>query len=230
MKKYRQLKLLGARALSKGCRALHLTPPAIAQYQIDIDGIPQFSSKSESWNRNFLNMMTCANFLFLPLLNGGTVTFGDGVLNTKKVDGSISSNNYGFSPIGATDLSTTSSTKGIVLGSSDVAETFDDHALTQISYTDISYQAGIKSAPSWDAVNRKWSMTLTRSFVHDKIGTPIVVKEIGHISGEQIGINDAGGEVDLTNSFLIIRDLLPTPITINPGQVLTVSYTIEYAY
>jgi hypothetical protein len=116
------------------------------------------------------------------------------------------------------------STEGIVIGTGNTAEDFDDYALAaqivhgvgagQMSYGAISNPPGVSG---------NFTMQWSRSFINNS-GANIVVAEIGIILREGSGYYGSG------KYFLMARDVLSPSVTVANGQTLTVTYDIAVAY
>lgn len=238
MKEYRKLQMIAARAAGKACRALHLTSPAIPSYQLDLDGKPLYKSKSNSWTRNRINTMAMQGMMGAPGIHNASY-FTDGYLNFRTTNGNITGNNAYTYADGACvrDASNqwgVGSAYGILVGSSDVAESFDDYNLGAT----IGHGAGAgqlsRAAQSivsqvWNSSSHKWILTLQRGFVNTS-GGDVTVKELGFITSYSIYILPGSSPSFDGNAKLLIRDVLPTPVTVATGQTLTVTYTIEYSF
>lgn len=228
MKKYGQFDLLLARLAGKACRKLHLTAPAIAHYQLDIDNKPVMTSKSNSWVRNMINIMACHGLLGVPA-NDNYSFFADGYLTTRAPSGSIVSD--GFIPIITTQLTGVAPAavlNGIRVGASDTVESFDDYQLAEAiphgnSAGQMYHNALTLLSRTWNSSSRKWSVIYQRSFINNS-GSSIVVKELGIYSDVKTQLYNT------QYPLLLLRDVLPSAQTVNNGQTLTVTYTIEYQY
>jgi hypothetical protein len=116
---------------------------------------------------------------------------------------------------------------GILVGSSDTAETFEDCALAaQILHGNVSgklmYNATNPHVTSYDAGNKTLSDSLSR-FFNNNSGGDITIKEVGIVSGVVIYSNWA--EV-----YLLSRDVLVTPVLVPDSGQLKVTYTNALVY
>lgn len=237
MKEYRKLQMIAARAAGKACRALHLTSPAIPSYQLDLDGKPLYKSKSNSWTRNMINTMAVQGMMGAPGVHNASY-FTDGYLNFRTTNGTISgSKDHTYTLCScvrdAYNQWGVGSAYGILVGSSDVAESFDDYNLGAT----IGHGAGagqlnraLQSIVSqvWNSSSRKWILTLLRGFVNTS-GGDVTVKELGFLTATGVLISNTTSSND-SYIKLLIRDVLPAPVTVANGQTLTVTYTIEYSF
>lgn len=101
----------------------------------------------------------------------------------------------------------------IQFGTGDTAATYEDYCLEAPITSDVTLvqQSGTRTAPSaFDAVTHKYSST--RTFTVNNSGTSsITIKELGIFC---LGL-------------LVYREVLDSPITIDPGESVTVSFTRE---
>ena len=227
MKKYGQFDLFLARLAGKACRKLHLTAPAVAHYQIDIDGSPVMTSKSNSWVRNMINVMACHGLLGVVIWDSGSF-FADGYMTLRRPNGNISSDNV--LPAQDTmlvDVGTATTENGMRIGTSNTVESFDDYKLGADvphgnSTGQMYHNAMTRLSKTWNSSERKWSLIYQRSFVNNS-GSPIVINELGIYSRVRVAVYEY-------SNILLLRDVLPAAQTVNNGQTLTVTYTIEYQY
>lgn len=234
MKEYRKAKMLLARMVAKSARILHLPAPPVMSYAINVDdgGKQDICSKSESWVRNALNCFETTS-LFGDVKESGTV-FGDGKISFKLVNGTVENlNGIGqiASIVGYSEAATywvaNQSNNGIVVGSGNAAESFDDYKLsTQIAHGtgagQLSHGATTRVTRTWDEANRKWVIAIQRSFTNNS-GNSIDVAEIGYQSAIYRPSVLAG-------PYLYVRDVLPEIISVPATKTLTVTYTAEFAY
>lgn len=262
MKTKRAFGILMARVVAKGARVLHMVPPAVATFTVSVsDGEKVvdegYRCKSNSWVRNFLNYMACHALLGVQP-GDGTNLFQDGYLNARRLDGSIvdknstdaeySTGSYGASGIAYSPTIYNASAdippgagdpNGIVVGTSDAAESLDTYALgAQIEHGggagQLFHNAQVSAVRSWNSDARKWKASIVRTYTNTSEAS-ITVKEIGYralISKKNYSsiILNWGSQAANKNGLLIIRDVLPSPVTINKGQTLTVTYNLEYAF
>jgi hypothetical protein len=113
----------------------------------------------------------------------------------------------------------TNQTYGVVVGSSDTAESINDYTLgTKIGHGinagQLQYSAVAIGAPSWDATSNYF--VITRIFTNGS-GGDVTVKEIG------IEVFDSA----MGYYYCFTRDVLVSPIVLTNGQNLTLNYTIK---
>lgn len=235
VKEYRKHELAMARLLAKGARRLHLTSPTIASYEISVDNIPEFRSKSNSWVRNHINACAVTG-LVGPLADGGTSLFEDGRLNFRNTAGityQYSNANYigGIAAYGQSYDSVqgflaAGQLYGIVVGTSDSAESFDQHCLqSAIAHGNLTGQlyhnAQSVLTKQWISDSRKWLFTLQRTFTNNS-GASIVIKELGYYA--------TLANSSTNHKSMVLRDVLPSSVTVSAGQTLTVAYSFEYYF
>ena len=110
------------------------------------------------------------------------------------------------------------STAGLVIGTGNTAVTADDYNLEakiihgigsgQMQYGKFEYEEGCFQAPKVEGGSAWFRMT--RQFINNSAGS-IVVKEIGLITS-------------VTPYFLIVRDVLVSPVTVVDAQGIAVTY------
>lgn len=245
MREYRKFEMLLARLAGKACRVLHLTSPVIASFELSVDGNPVMRSKSNSWVRNMINMMAAQGMLGATM-DGDVSFFQDGYLNMRTLAGTIWKNDVQSNILYAMGLNAGSdrvntwgsgSDWGIVVGSSDSAESFNDYKLAGIiahgnDAGQLYRNAQNVLSRAWDSGNRKWVLRLQRAFVNNS-GGAISVKELGFYTRSVARLHDMYGDIDgaqVTEGTMLLRDVLPTAQTVNNGQTITVTYQIEYQY
>lgn len=232
MKTKRGLQIFLSRVVARFARLLHLIPPTLVLYSIEIhDNKGKFQSgyrsKCNSWVRNFYNEI--AQYALIgQSASDSTSYFQDGYLNVRSQTGTISNSSYSSyfdhptsGSIAAGDVD------GIIVGLSDEAESFDSYKLG----SKIAHGSGINQlyygvqnpVPRiWNSVARKWSAFPQRVFTNQS-SAPVTIKEIGYTSGKY---QQFGG----VPAMLLIRDVLSTPKVVNPGETATVTFTIEFPY
>lgn len=232
-----------SRLLGKASRALHLIPPTLAMYSVEVtdeDGqhVSGYRSKSNSWVRNFMNYI--ALHALLGVRPGDSTSFfADGYLNFRNLSGTTvnqtSNNNFLAIRGSSAQLpATAGTTSGIVVGTSDAAESFESYALTaKVAHGNSSGQlyhnAQVTQSRTWNSSGRKWSEVIQRTFTNNS-GATITVKEIGYEI--ILGQTDTSSYTSFYdwNTALIIRDVLSSPQPVNNGQTLTVTFTIEFPF
>ena len=196
-------------------------PRAFIHLLNTLDGKTLFSLRlpAHSYTRNFFNYALLAPS---GLLSSDS-TWGDGHANFKDTAGNnrvFSAHNYAWSSVNPAQ----DNTYGIVVGTSDTAESFDHVALQAI----IAHGTGsgqlshrVMSAPtlSWAAGSKTVSLFLTRLFDNSS-GNTITVKETGLVSSCY----------SQAYKFLYCRDVLASPIAVLHSGTLTVTYEAQLVY
>lgn len=107
---------------------------------------------------------------------------------------------------------------GVLFGTGDAAPTMDDYKLDGDIISDFSYSAAVTKTFDDD------NATVTALYTVTNTGTaPMTIKEIGLVV---CGSSSNGA----ANRTLLERTVLETPITIEPGGVGQVTYTIRMNY
>lgn len=221
-REYRQLRKLGQK--------LHLpVPEAFLELEVrDQDGkvIQRHKQRSHSWTRNAYNHLFCE----LAGKDADDVTFEAGKLSGKDTGGTIQSGNNplgaggtGFDIFAGYRANGGIATNGIVVGSGENAESFEDYALqTQITHGtgagQLSYVASEENSVTYVPLVLK--NTLVRYFNNN--------------SGGVVDVNEVGLVARLVKpaiaDYLHSRDKLASTVNVpNTGQ-LKVTYTIQLTY
>jgi len=161
--------------------------------------------RSRSFVANFINsLFTGLSGQFVNLVNTGGGTYGQA--------GNFSMN----VAAGSGDAG-----HGIQIGTGTTAPAITDYRLTQFisngtSAGQMQYGAVTVMSPIINTTNNTGYFTVTRAFTNNSGGS-ITVSEVGLTFTFS------------SNSFLIIHDLLPTPITVPNGSTLSIAYEIQIA-
>lgn len=217
---------------------LHLSPPVMARYKFTVknhEDKPIFSTegKCNSFVRNYYNHIASQSlYLSAGIGTGGNASgvFGDGVdIPAKNTAGVLQLPGAGLAPVrlnsGSDGFMANAgvTTNGIVVGSSDLAESFDAFKLDNLidhgtGAGQLQYGAG--STPAVRAFNNTTKVLtsqFTRAFTNSSAGN-VTIREFG-----VYGLYSAG-----TSFYMMtIRDVLVTPIVLTPGQILTLSYELS---
>jgi hypothetical protein len=177
------------------------------------------------WNINFGMMTDAMN----PVVE---TSFGVGHMSAKEPDGSVYARDdravsrenpyYGYGYWGVAGASGV----GIVVGSGNTAFSVEDYMLdTAIEHsaggtTDgtLEYRGQSAASMEYDSGTKIWTSTISREFKNNNTESP-VVRETGLMWN---GAVFATG----VHPFLTARDVLATPITVAPTQLLTVNYIL----
>jgi hypothetical protein len=192
--------------------------------------LKEYSEPGHSWTRN------AWNWLFTCLTDAVAVGtgFGAGNMTVRRNTGVISSavGNTGSRASSATPTtlygmtnSAQTTVTGIVVGMGDTAFSVDDHILNSLiahgtGVNQLSYQAQTYPVTTYDAVSKIWKSVHSRSFLNQSAAA-ITVKEVGIHFGCQIFSSTT------TYQHLFARDVLETPVEVQPSGVIDVSYEIS---
>ena len=160
--------------------------------------------RSRSFVANFINT-------FYANLSIGTVT-------NVATNGTSYNPNYNSSMYVA--AGSNNNNFGIQIGTGTKAPAITDYSLTQLipngtSAGQMQYGAVSIMSPVINTTNNTGYFVVTRTFTNNSGGS-ITVSEVGLVASS-------------TYYFLIIHDLLPTPITVPNGSSLSISYEIQVA-
>jgi len=177
--------------------------------------ISEYTGRSHTYNRNFWNINFCVRTTF----NSSGAPFGAGYLTRKQTNGSIqvitgvslTSNLVGS--LGVDNV-------GIVVGTSNTAESFDGFVLGALisngtSSGKFSYSAQSATTAVYTPGTLTWEATLIRIF-NNNSGGLITVAEAGIVDGSAF--------------CLITRDLIAPSVPVANGGQLTVTYMISQVF
>lgn len=224
--KHKELKRLG--------QELHIPiAEAFLEFEVrDKDGkvIQKYRQRSHSWVRN------AYNYLFSSMCgkNCPDAAFEAGKLSMKATSGTIRYGNRGAGIVAQMDFEASGSnasagvdTYGILVGSGEAAESFEDYFLqTQIANGtgagQLSHVAAEPQSASYDAPTRVFRDEFKRYF-NNNSGGDITVNEVAMVFHMERVVGTA-------DNLLLSRDKLATGITVpNTGQ-LKVTYTVQLTY
>jgi hypothetical protein len=190
------------------------------QLQIFKNGENIVDRESHSWTKNHYKRLFCqgaaCSHSYPDLvcvdtagtnLNASSLKVAIGI---SQIDGSVLGS--------ATDAS-----YGIVVGTDDTAETWNDYALgAQISHGAGAGQLeyALQNSPGFSG-NK--TITHSRSFTNNSAGT-VTIKEVGLIFYTSVN------SFSETNKVLYARDVLGTPVDVDNGEIITVNYIITLGY
>lgn len=217
--------------IDRDCLAMHVptSPKTFIELSVtDENGIEveRYTDRAHSWVRNAYNALF--SMFGVAVSNSGSNSYGAGGLVVKNTAGTAVEGSATTLLTLGKSLSNQlgaigSAAMGVVVGSSDSAESFDSHVLNTLiangnSAGQMAYQAEASPSVVYDSETKKWTCVRSR-VINNNSGSPIVVNEVGII-----------GLLDIVQNVLITRDLLASPVTVpNSGQ-LTVTYTIEMTF
>lgn len=116
------------------------------------------------------------------------------------------------------------SSGNIIVGSSDKAENIEDYKLdSEITQLTVAQETTFTYLGYMDS--GKSEILLTKSFTNNTENA-IIIKEVGY-SQKYKFISAVSGNKDLDGIFLMARNVLSNPITVQPGETVTVSMTLD---
>ena len=179
--------------------------------------IQRYNEPSHTFVRNWFNILFS---VMLSFLSTGT-TFGAGFLSSKNTSGTVQ--NTGFLNAQSLIASTAQVDRGLVVGTGTTAESFEAVNLaTQCAEgtgaNQLNHLAMPATTVAYTSGTKVWAATIKR-VMNNNSAAPIVITETGIISFKT-GINP----------FLVIRDLLVTPVTVAIGGQLTVTYIFSLTF
>lgn len=224
------------KAMQKRQRELHLIPTPVCYLDVEVinkngEVTAKYSDRSKSWVRNFYNW--CVTQQMCCDTNCKGASYGAGYLNPKQHSGAIATTT---TPIANKATDTTigngyrgaagTDTIGILIGTGDTPESFDDYCLSSKIVTghatgEMDYQAMARSIPTWfDSPDYKMEVALERSFLNDSGGS-ITVKE----TGLSAYLFTSG-----SSPILVARDVLASAIDVANESLIKVTYTLQIAF
>lgn len=214
--------------IDEDCKRLHIIPPPKAFLTLEVlkengEIKERLTTLSKSWVRNAYNQLT-QQMLGLRAADFGTGVYGAGGLEFKNTAGTSdsSSRNFLLYPNEGLVGVLNSSAYGVVIGTGNTAESFEDHVLdTQCTHgtgvDQFTHLAGNLTG-LWNVATKKWTAVASRYFQNDSAAT-IVVAETG------IYLRTV-----FSAYYLITRDVLSPTVSVAVGESIKVDYTIENTY
>jgi hypothetical protein len=193
---------------------------------VELDGKEVYRGESRSFVQN-LGKLLLAMFQSSGSGSYGNITSAT-ITNTSGNSATIYGEAYGGSPTAgfapmAVNSTAGTDSYGIVVGSGSTPQTYSDYALAnqikngtgagQLSYGVHTTTSSYGSTSSY--------ITISRTFTNQS-GSAIVVREVGIIARNVIY---AANGISADVKFLIARDVLANPVTVNNLGTLTVTYT-----
>lgn len=222
IKRYRMDQLEEARKLQESCLKNHLPCPPVSWWQAEIKNIDdkieeKIECKCNSYNRNGLNIIATAA-LFLPDSIRTNKMFSDGYISYKDTNDTFLPliSWYGYNGSEVT----------IVLGSSNSPSSIDICKIEQLGLNEGLNDTGatLKNAV-FDNESRKLHSYLQKTFINDS-DSNITIWESGvHFIPKHVGSSSSQ-----TNPVLMVRDVFPEPIILQPEKHLTFTYHFELLY
>lgn len=177
--------------------------------------VPCKRQRSRSWTRNFYNMITCQ---FCSLNSTDNTDFGNEHLNYMEMDGNI----WGSAVIPVfpwlLESPQTNDTYGILVGTDDSVETFNDFQLQGLishgkAGGELYHFKTESPLHDWAAGTRKFTFTFRRVY-NNHSGGGITVKEIALVNWSP------------SFNVLLVRDLLDSPVVLADDDQLRTSYAV----
>jgi len=181
---------------------------------------------SKSWVRNAY--CWCIGQMGGLVSTQGGTTYGVGTLVLKDIGGSDYSSGSYVAYIqswgnytGIANLTT----RGIVIGTGDTAESFEHHSLASKIANgkgagQMQYLAQAAALFLYDSANKKYTARHVRGFSNNSGGS-ITVKETGM---------DFQFNAPATAQFMVCRDLFSPTIAVANGETLTITYEISLVF
>jgi hypothetical protein len=178
---------------------------------------------AHSFTRNFWNNL----FSWLANAGGTDATFASGHMSARATGGGTNYYANAFSTLTTGIIGIVSNSNyGIVVGRSNTAFSFEHIALQdQITHGtssgQMSHQAQTVPTPSWTVGTLTWLASHSRIFNNNSGGS---------ISVNETGLYSHGTAFGGSNDFMIERNVLGAPVTVNVGAQLTVTYNISVVF
>ena len=219
IKRYRMDQLEEARKLQESCIKNHLPCPPVSWWQAEVKNDDKIEEKIEckcnSYTRNGLNLIATAA-LFLPESIRSSSMFSDGYISYKDINNTILTSNYWYGYRG--DAVT------MVLGGSNSPSSIDICNIERPSGL-IDTGATLKNV-IFDNESRKLHSYLQKTFINDS-NSNITIWESGvHFIPKHVYSAVSGQN----SHVLVVRDVFPEPIILQPGKHLTFTYHFELLY
>lgn len=201
----------------------HIPCPPVSWWQAEIKNIDgkieeKIECKCNSYTRNGLNLIATAA-LFLPDSIRAENVFSDGYISYKATNDTFLKYEYGDAVFW---YGYNGNGVMIVLGSSNSPSSINIYKTEQL----LGLDAGsiLKNAV-FDNKSRKLHSYLQKSFINNS-DSNITIWE----SGVQFVPKPVSSSVSQTKSVLMVRDVFPEPIILQPEKHLTFTYHFELLY
>ncbi|MBA7523825.1 hypothetical protein ES705_15959 [subsurface metagenome] len=226
--KYEQLRKLG--------QELHIPMPEhFFEFEVrDKSGkvIQTLKQRSHSWVRNAYNLLL-STMASKDIDDAGV--FGAGLLSIKLTTGAIIGGAFGTNVAGQSTFETVSfgygggagaATQGILVGSDDTAESFEDYVLLGpiaegAGAGQLNHVAMDAPTKSYDEPTKTWTITRIRYFNNNSAGV-VNVNEVCQVTR---GYIDGGYEL-----YIVSRDKLGATVIVPATGQLKVTYVINLTY
>lgn len=219
-------------------RQLHLPAVPVCYWSLLVskDGVDLYSyeARSKSWVRNMYNFITMQT---MGLTFGGIgLGYGPGTMVLRDNVGALheSTANAASHRMSGTTLhfrgGDASAAEGIVVGTSELAESFEHHILGALcpqgtATGQLSYFSMTALTAVYDAPTRRFTQTLIRNIINNSPAA-ITLREIGLRAAFYAG----GATSTFLARCLVARDLLDPTLIMPVGANLTARYTLEITY
>jgi hypothetical protein len=186
--------------------------------------IKTVEQKSNSFTRNYYNSAAWNAILSNTL---GAAAFGDGSFYMKRYSGVAVAFQPAYPGAWSAEGLAADTTTGILVGSNATAESIEDYALNTliaegIGAEQLNYSATI-GWMSWNALILT-STSHHQRFIANNGASNVIVRECGLVKT----LHSASTATYVT--YLLIRDVLATPITIAPGEGMLITYNLGSTY
>lgn len=178
----------------------------------------EINTRSHSWVRNAYNTFFCN---FVGANQTITTVFGDGYLTFKDTSNIIYGNIINYCSYWGYFNNAGDNSRGIVVGSSDVAESFESYKLSCTithGYTTglLAYLASDIPTISYVSGTKTYNITADR-YINNNSGGNVIVKEVGLIAY-------------FYAKCLFSRDVLPAEVILEDADQLYASYTLSIQF
>jgi len=221
--------------LEKLARELHI-PMLQTSWRFEVikDGkiIKSHKQRSRSWVRNAYNILL-SQFAGINL-DSGTGNFGAGYLSLKNYSGTTYDGAAAYAMLNGVSAeggssgyrgSAASTAWGIIVGTSDSVESFESTALAALIAEGtgagaMNYILGEVPTHSYDGPSKTWTVVHAR-YINNNSPGAITVNEVGMVDYDPVNANFR---------WLVVRDVLGTPVVVPAGGQLKVSFTFTLVF
>jgi hypothetical protein len=226
--------ILEARKVQQMAKRLHLPPVPVVTWEAEIfdrDGklSKKLIGKSHSYTRNGMNLIAIHGGYLSPVSGISSGSFGDGLISLKNPAGTIltgtGTNSFYFAVnstgVGAIYDDTYSS---LIVGYGNTAESMDDYTLVSEFGTGSAINQLVKGftgkACAWATTPRKFVTDIYRLFTNSYSAAQ-EIKEMGY----KLYLDKTTARA--CELFLVMRDVLASPISLPAGSSILMHYKIE---
>jgi hypothetical protein len=210
--KYGIAELKKARKLQKDCLNLHLACPPVIHWEYELRDekdipIEKGIGKANSFTRNALNSIAYHAGLIDYSIASSTV-FADGLISVKITTGTVYSASYTNNR-----FRTANNNPIVLIGESDEPENLDSY---DIVLSDVT-AGNTTTVTAFDSIERKLTTQISRAFINTSSNTHVIT---------EAGVSLQG----YNGAVLYIRDVLDTPLTMEPNYSIAWTYYVEVLY